>query len=340
MAADQIDPDVEAGTSQPHQPPVVAIVTGFLILAVIALSAFAWPAARLAPRELPVAVAGQGAARVEAALAERGDAFEVHRVADEAAAREAIEQREVYGAIIATPDELHILTAPAASNAVAQLLTQFGITATAAQPPGAARQSLRITPVVPPAAGDPVGGVIAAAVLPLVLVGTATGIALTLLVASAWRRGAALISVAVLSGFAAVLLAQGWLDALDGDWVLNGGVLSLTLLAIAAGIAGLGAVFGRPGLAIGAPLMIFVANPFAGAASAPELLPVPAGLIGQLMPPGAGANLLRSTASFDSAGANAHVAVLATWAVAGLALLVVAGLRQRRTARREPAASR
>ena len=69
-------------------------------------------------------------------------------------------------------------------------------------------------------------------------------------------------------------------------------------------------------------------------------LPVPAGLIGQLMPPGAGANLLRSTASFDSAGANAHVAVLTAWAVAGLALLVAAGLRQRSTARRELAASR
>lgn len=332
MASQQVERDTEPGRGQAHLPPVGALVAGILVVAVIALAAFAWPAARLAPRELPVAVAGPGAARVEAALAERGDAFEVHRVTDEAAARGAIKQREVYGAIIATPEELHILTAPAASNAVAQLLTQFGTTAVAAQPQGSARQSLRITPIVRPAAGDPLGTLIAAAVLPLVLVGMATGILLTLLVASAWRRAAAVISVAVLSGFAAVLLVQGWLDGLDGNWVLNGSVLSLTLLAIAAGVAGPAAILGRAGLAIGAPLMIFVANPFAGATSAPELLPEPAGLIGQLLPPGAGANLLKSTAFFDSAAAGSHVTVLTTWAVAGLILLFAAGLRQRRHA--------
>lgn len=332
MATTQADSDIEPGTSRPRRPPIAALVGGVLVLTVIALSAFAWPAARLAPREVPIAVGGPGAARVEAALAERGDAFDVHRVADEAAGREAIKQREVYGAIIVTPEEMHILTAPAAGSAVAQLLAQYGTAAIAAQPPGPSRQTLRITPVVTPAKGDPIGSVIAGAVFPLVIVGMAIAIVLTLFVASTWRRAAALIIAAVLSGFTAVLLVQGWLDALDGDWLVNGSVLSLTLLAIAAGVGGPAAILGQPGIAIGAPLMIFVANPFAGATSAPEMLPAPAGVIGQLMPPGAGANLLRSTAYFDSAGAGPHVTVLAVWAAAGLALFVIAGLRQRRKA--------
>jgi hypothetical protein len=47
------------------------------------------------------------------------------------------------------------------------------------------------------------------------------------------------------------------------------------------------------------------------------------------MPPGAGGNLLRSTGFFDGAAAGGHVAVLAAWLLAGLALLGLAALRDR-----------
>jgi len=43
----------------------------------------------------------------------------------------------------------------------------------------------------------------------------------------------------------------------------------------------------------------------------------------QLLPPGAGANLLRSTGFFDGAGAGEHIAVLAVWALLGLAATMV-----------------
>ena len=69
--------------------------------------------------------------------------------------------------------------------------------------------------------------------------------------------------------------------------------------------------------------MIFVGNPFSAAATAPELLPQPVGGLGQLMPPGAGANLLRSTGFFDGAGSAEHIAVLAVWAAAGLAAMLL-----------------
>jgi hypothetical protein len=62
------------------------------------------------------------------------------------------------------------------------------------------------------------------------------------------------------------------------------------------------------------------------------MLPEPAGFIGQLMPPGAAGNLLRSTGFFDGAAAGEHVAVLVTWAGVGLAALAVAALRERRPA--------
>ena len=74
--------------------------------------------------------------------------------------------------------------------------------------------------------------------------------------------------------------------------------------------------------------MVLVGNPFSGVGSAPELLPEPVGAIGQLMPPGAGGNLVRSIGFFDGAAAGGYVAVLAVWASAGLAMLLATAARR------------
>jgi hypothetical protein len=50
----------------------------------------------------------------------------------------------------------------------------------------------------------------------------------------------------------------------------------------------------------------------------------PVGAIGQWLPPGAGANLIRSTAYFDGHGASGHLIVLIAWIVFGL-VAVTAG---------------
>jgi hypothetical protein len=118
---------------------------------------------------------------------------------------------------------------------------------------------------------------------------------------------------------------------MDGNWAVNAGVLSLTVLAISTTAAGLMALLGAPGLAVAALLMVFIGNPFSGMASAPELLPKPVGLLGQLLPPGAGGNLLRSTAFFAGAGAAGHLTVLVTWAVLGLAAMAAGALWHRQT---------
>jgi hypothetical protein len=106
---------------------------------------------------------------------------------------------------------------------------------------------------------------------------------------------------------------------IGGDWLANAGLLGLTVLAVGSPVAGLTALLGRAGAALGAVLMILVGNPLSGISSAPELLPEPAGAIGQLLPPGAGGSLLRSTAFFDGAGATGPLTVLVVWVVLGLA---------------------
>jgi hypothetical protein len=315
-----------SSSSSGHRPPAAAILVVPLVVALV-LTLFAWPAAKLEPRDLPVGVAGPAAATapIEERLGAREGAFDLHRYADEAAAREAIEDREVYGAFVATPAGPTVLTASAGSAAVAQQLTH------AADEAGAP-----VEDVVP---AGPQAPALASAVLPLVIAGLLVGVVAALASTRGIGRAGLVVAGSVLTGVAATALVQGWLDVVGGDWVANAGVLSLTVLAIAATLAGLHALMGRAGLAIGALAMIFVGNPFSGMGSAPELLPEPAGAIGQLLPPGAGGNLLRSTGFFDGAGGAGHLTVLAVWTAAGLAFLLAAELRGRRTAGAKAAAA-
>jgi hypothetical protein len=78
--------------------------------------------------------------------------------------------------------------------------------------------------------------------------------------------------------------------------------------------------------------MMLVGNPLSGTSTAPEMLPGWSGALGQLMPPGAGGRLLRSTAFFEGRGVAQAVTVLAAWVALGAALCLIGGLRARRTA--------
>jgi hypothetical protein len=286
------------------------------LLAALVLTLFAWPAARLEPRDLPVGVAGPPA--LERSLASREEGFEIHRYPDESAAREAIGDREVYGAFVSTPNGEKLLTATAASPAVAQVLEL----AAESSP-----TSVKSQDVVP--APDN-GAALSASVLPLVIGGLLTGVAASFLTPAGLRRGALVVAASVLAGLAATGIVQGWLGVVDGNWAANSAVLSLTVLAIASVVAGLEALIGRAGIAVGSATMIVVGNALSAMSSAPEMLPRPVGEIGQLLPPGAGGNLLRSTGFFDGAAAGGHVAVLAGWTLAGLTALLVAAARDRR----------
>lgn len=96
------------------------------VVVALALRAFAWPAARIAPRDLPLGIAGPAtaAAPLQERFEQHEGAFDVHRYDDAASARAAIENRDVYGAIVVTPQGPQLLTASAASPVVAGLLRE------------------------------------------------------------------------------------------------------------------------------------------------------------------------------------------------------------------------
>lgn len=317
-----------AAPSSPSQAGrLIAVVLLIPALVALALWAFAWPAARTAPRDLPVGVAGApaAAAGVERQLQQREGAFEVHRYADEAAARTAIEDRDVYGAIVVTRQGPELLTATAASPAVAQLLKE----AVTAQAPEGTRITVDDVVAAPP--GDPRGTVLGASVLPMALAGVAAGAVVTLLGLRGVRAAVALVGAAALVGVVAAALTHSWLGALAGDWWTEAGAFALSTLAVSAAVAGLAALLGRAGIGLAALAVVLIGNPFSGVTSAPEMLPEPAGALGQWLPPGAGGSLVRSVAFFDGAQAAAPALTLGIWAAAGLLLVLLGGLRGRRT---------
>ncbi|HEX4259020.1 MAG TPA: hypothetical protein VH089_28285, partial [Streptosporangiaceae bacterium] len=252
-----------------RQLVIVAVVLPLMI--VLAVLAFAWPNARLSPRSLPVGIVGTSPASQQAVAAltraEPGG-FSFSLYADQAAARTAIKDREVYGAFQITPTRVTVLEATAASPTVAQLLASTGqqLDQRAAAAHRTRPVPVSVTDVVPISAHDPRGLVLSSALLPLTICSIimAAAVALMLRFRPAWRQILALFVVSATAGLGAILITQGFLGALPHDNGTSWAALALTVLAVSAPAAGLIALIGPLGLALSAVLMIFVGNPFSG----------------------------------------------------------------------------
>ncbi|MEN4475238.1 ABC transporter permease [Mycolicibacterium cosmeticum] len=313
-----------------HRPSAAGRAAGLVLVLTAALAvlavAFALPAAKSRPHDIPIGIAGPQAAtgQVARALEQRAPgAFDVTYYPGEQALREAIRDRQVYGGVSFGPEPT-VFTATGASPVVAQLLGQIGA--------GLAQQTGHAPPtedLAPPTAQDPRGAGLAAAALPITLAGILPAIALVLLVPGArWTALTAAVGFAGLMGLTVALLLRYVLGSIEDNlWGVAAG-LALGVLAALLVMLGLGTMFGKVGLATGAALALLVGNPLSGLTSAPEMLPGGWGTVGQLLPQGATATLLRSTAYFAGSGAAMAIAVLTCWAVAGLVLLLAAGLRK------------
>jgi hypothetical protein len=315
-----------------HEPPAAIRATGIVAVLIVALAiitiAFALPAARTAPHSVPIGVAGPQAAsgQISTALEKQAPgAFEVTFYPGEAALREAIHNRDVYGGIAFGPDGQSLLIATGGSPMVAQILTQIGN--------GVARQAgmqIHTEDLAPPTSDDPRGVGLAASALPITLAGLLPAIALlSVLKREVWTRLTATLVFSGLAGLSVAALLKYVFGSVDTNfWGVAAG-LTLGVLAMGLFILGLGSLFGRAGLIGGASLAMLLGNPLSGLNSAPEMLPTGWGQLGQWLPQGANATLLRSTAFFDGAGGALPIVVLTCWSLLGVALVVVAALRQR-----------
>ncbi|MGV0790590.1 ABC transporter permease [Mycolicibacterium sp. XJ1819] len=317
-----------------HEPPAAIRAAGVVVVLTIVLAvvsiAFALPAARTAPHDVPIGIAGPQAAggQITAQLDERAPgAFDVTYYPGEAALRDAIESREVYGGLAFGPGGPSLLIATGGSPMIAQMLTQIG-QGIAAQT-GAA--PLRVEDLAPPTTDDPRGAGLAASALPITLAGLLPAVALVLVLKrEVWTRFAAAVVFAGVAGLTIAALLRYVLGSIDANFLGVAGALTLGALATGLTLLGLGSLFGRVGLALGALTALLVGNPLSGLNTAPELLPSGWGTFGQYLPQGANGTLLRSAAFFDGAGGAASIVVLTCWVALGTALVVAAAVRQRR----------
>jgi hypothetical protein len=160
--------------------------------------------------------------------------------------------------------------------------------------------------------------------------GLAAALVLTRLVRGIARRIVGALAFAITGGLAVAAILQYWLGSLEGSYWVNTGTVAVTIVATSLSILGLESLLGYAGF--GAAAMMLVGNPLSGTATAPEMLPGWSGALGQLLPPGAGGRLLRSTAFFDGHGVTPPIAVLASWLALGVLLSAISGLRARRVA--------
>lgn len=324
-----------------HEPPAAIRAAGIVAVLTVALAlvsiAFALPAARTAPRDVPIGLAGPQAAQgqVAAILDQQAPgAFAITYYPGEAALRAAIHNRDVYGGIAFGPEGRSLLIATGGSPMVAQMLTQIGNgighRAGGAGPATSEAVPLKTEDLAPPAVDDPRGAGLAASALPITLAGLLPAAALVfMLKREVWTRFTAVVTFAGLAGVSIAALLQFVLESIDANfWGVAGG-LTLGLLAAGLLMLGLGSMFGRVGLALGALTALLLGNPLSGLTSAPEMLPAGWGQVGQWLPQGANATLLRSTAFFDGAGGAWAIVVLTCWSLIGVALIVAAALQQR-----------
>jgi hypothetical protein len=319
-----------------HEPPAAIRAAGIVVVLTVVLAvvtlAFALPAVRSKPHDVPIGAAGPQAAsgQVEAILEKQAPgAFAVTYYPGEAALRDAILNRDVYGGFSFGQDGPALLIATGGSPMVAQMLTQIGN--------GIAQQTgvqLRSEDLAPPTADDSRGVGLAASALPITLASMLPAVAMMLLLKrEVWTRFTATVVFAGVAGVTIAGLLRYVFGSIDQNlWGVAAG-LSLGLLGAGLFMLGLGSLFGRAGLAIGAALALLIGNPLSGLNSAPEMLPSGWGEFGTWLPQGATATLLRSTAFFGGAGSTLPILILSCWALAGTALIVFAAMRQQVTAR-------
>src|SRR5262245_20310979 len=103
------------------------VAVGIVAVQALFVLCLGYPPLHAAPHQVPIGVAGPPAAQasVSTGLAAHPGAFEVHRYSDATAARAAIHDRQVYGAIVVSPTGPRLLVASAADPKIAALLTEM-----------------------------------------------------------------------------------------------------------------------------------------------------------------------------------------------------------------------
>jgi nucleotide-binding universal stress UspA family protein len=313
---------------------VVASAVFAAVFVALTLSAYHAPR----PHDLPVGMAGSAAviSRVEQALnnAPPG-AFSFHTYNGAASALTGVTHRQVDGALVASGGGLRLLVAQGGGSAPAQFLTQaFGTVA------ARSGHQLTVTDVVPTLPSDTQAlspfFVLLAALIPSLAAGSGSALA--------FRRArpalavAAPVAVAVAIGLVSAAVA----DAIAGlgNYAAIAGTVALFSLAVAAPTAVLARIW-PPLVSVAVLVFIVFGIPVSGGpANLASFSPAFLRALDPALPLGVAGTVVRNVVYFGGHATALRLWVLAAWALAGLAGLIVhTMLRRTAPAQAEPSAS-
>lgn len=273
------------------------------------------------PNGLEVGVVGPAAQaqQLRGTLGAQDPGLSIRRYASVASATRAIRERRIYGAFDLEGSKA-VLTAPAASYQVAQLLQQAGM----------AQQITRVQVIVPLPEGDSQGTALSNLVLPVLITAMLVALLASQLIPElrTWDRIVFTGLIALCAGFGAIGFAKS-IDALNGNIFALSGWLILGIMAMTLCSMAFLRLIGPPGLFVAFALFLLLGNPGSGLTSAPGLLPGPWSIFGDFLPPAALGSALRHTAYFDAHRTAGPLCVLLGWLLAGVLLNLWADVRTR-----------
>jgi hypothetical protein len=312
------------------------------------------------PHDLPVGYVATpaNAARIQASITAGGQ-FAARRFDSTDAMTAAIAAKDIYGGldVTATPPHLYVASAAgtAASTALRTAFTTVVQQQTATQvqqlvaagrpvPPSTVAQLATppaVTDVVALPSEDRNGASIGLLVQALAIGATVASIGLGRIGAGtkpSLLRGlghtAVLLTYAAASATAVLIAAHQFGIVPAGADTRLFGTFLLVSVAITGSTAGVVALVGPAGSFLGTAYFLF-GVPISGATVLPEFLPPVARVLGQVLPTGAGATLVRDSLYFPAAAVTRAAVTLALYAGIGILLVLITNALANRSKREQ-----
>jgi hypothetical protein len=341
-------PGLAAELREAITPRTVSLVIAVLLLQMGFILSYIGAFHAAKPHQVPVAVVApaQAAPRLAAGLnAIGGQPVHAVPVASQAVAAARVRHDQDAAAFIVSQAGTNdtLLVASGGGASVVTAVDQVAVQADAAR-----HRTVTVRDLVPLQPGDGRGltgfylviGWIVGGYLVAALLGVAKGPR----PATARRaviRLLAIAAYAVASGLGGALVVDQGLGALTGHFVALWWLGALLVYAAAAVTMAFQALLGVLGIGLTVLIFVVLGNPSAGGAYQAGLLPPFWRAISPALPNGAGTDAVRRIVYFAGQGITGHLAVIAAYAIAGMALTVlISALREQHGRHSAPAHGR
>ncbi|GAA2780085.1 hypothetical protein GCM10010441_00930 [Kitasatospora paracochleata] len=262
------------------------------------------------------------------AAAEQAISLKVTPYPDEAAAKTAMDQARIFGALVSTGTSNTLIVVPSMSDlAPLDLAVRFEAAAKATGQTLTVQQYAP-TPLAPK---DPFGLVQGLMLVPLLIGGYMSS---TLLMAATGRaagrwRAAQLAGFALVSGLLIDVIVCYWLQGFpSGKFWITWPICALIVAVVAFVAAILQKLLGPVGTLVTVVVIVLFGNPSSGGASGVPYLPAFWRDIGPWLPPRNGYLLLHRTIYFDGHGTGQALTTLLVYLGVAAAVLIVLDLRR------------